>query len=465
MTPSVQVNELERVVVMGLGVTGRSVTDALLRRDIGVIALDDRIGDELLDWARTRKLNVVAPGNDFAVLGEADAVLPAPGLPEAHPIFEAALAAHVPVLSEFDLATAWDSRPAVAVTGTDGKTTVVTLITAMLNRSGISAAAVGNTDEPWVAAIEDPATEVFVVEASSFRLGHSQRFAPAVGVWLNFGQDHLDAHDSIDSYRDAKASIWAHLESGALALANRDDPVVAACAQRLAKDSPATFETFGTGGDDQHRVHDGRIIVGGDALINVDELTRRLPHDLTNGLVASIAALQMGAQREACAATLRDFSGLRHRVETIATHQGVTWVNDSKATTPHAATAAVASFERVILIAGGQNKGLSFDTLAELRGHLVHVIAIGTAADDVAAVFAGHVPTTHAESMADAVATAGELASEGDVVLLSPACASFDAYRNYAERGDDFTALVHARTAASDIALGDRTEPDTGGSR
>jgi len=446
MTETGAAIDLRRVVVMGLGVTGRSVAEALLRRGTNVVALDDRVDSALTAWADERQLTVTAPGHNFAELANADAVLPAPGLPEAHPIFEAARSANVPILSEFDLAAAWDSRPVVAVTGTDGKTTVVTLITEMLNRSGVSAAAVGNTDEPWVSAIDESATKVFVVEASSFRLGHSQRFAPDVGVWLNFGQDHLDAHDSLASYRDAKASIWAHLDSSGLALANRDDTVVAECAARFAATSPAAFETFGLGGDGEHRVSDAAIVVGGVDLVAIGELTRRLPHDLTNGLAASVAALRMGADREACATTLREFSGLRHRVETIANQHGVQWVNDSKATTPHAACAAIASFDRVVLIAGGQNKGLSFEALTQLKDHLVHVIAIGTAADEIEAVFSGIVPTTRAAAMADAVTIAADLASDGDVVLLSPACASFDAYRNYGERGDDFVALVRART-------------------
>ncbi|MGZ0179254.1 MAG: Mur ligase family protein, partial [Acidimicrobiales bacterium] len=187
---------MQRMMVVGMGITGRAVATALQQRGIDVVALDDRISDELRSWSTDNNLVVHAPGdvNIDALLAQVDGVLPAPGLPDHHPIFAAAAQAKAPIMSEFDLAALWDDRPAVAITGTDGKTTVVTLVERMLEQSGITAKAVGNTDTPWVEAIDDPATDVFVVEASSFRLGHSQHFSPSIGTWLNFGPDHLDAH-------------------------------------------------------------------------------------------------------------------------------------------------------------------------------------------------------------------------------------------------------------------------------
>ena len=237
---------MRRMMVMGMGITGRAVTTALQRRDIDVIALDDRISDDLLSWAADHGVLVHAPAtvDMAALLRGVDGVLPAPGVPDHHPIFGAAAEAGVPVMSEFDLAAGWDDRPVVAVTGTDGKTTVVTLIERMLEHSGIAARAVGNTDTPWVEAIDDPTTDVFVVEASSFRLGHSQHFSPAVGTWLNFGPDHLDAHRDLAAYETAKAAIWRELQPGALAVANRDDPVVARHANTLVA---GDTETFGAG--------------------------------------------------------------------------------------------------------------------------------------------------------------------------------------------------------------------------
>ena len=434
------------VVVMGMGITGRAVAIALQNRGYDVMMLDDRVTDELRAWAEQNSLSVTTPADiDLAVvMAGADGLLPAPGLPDHHPIFEAATAAKVAVMSEFDLAGGWDDRPTVAVTGTDGKTTVVTLVQRMLERSGISAMAVGNTDTPWVEAIDDPSIEVFVVEASSFRLGHSQRFSPRVGTWLNFGPDHLDAHRDLGAYESAKASIWANLEAEALAVANRDDVVVAAHSRAI---TGADVETFGAGAPPStidHGVVDGALVSADEQVVRIDQLARSMPHDILNGLAASASALRVGAHREAIADVLRDFDGLEHRVQLVAQIDGVRYVNDSKATTPHAAAAALGGFDSIVLLAGGKNKGLAFDDLLEHVDHINHVVAIGEAAVDIEAAFAGRIATSIATSMEAAVAKARTIAKPGDVVLLSPACASYDWYRSYIHRGEDFTRIVRA---------------------
>jgi len=440
------------MVVMGMGVTGRAVAEALVRHGIGVVALDDRPTDEIESWSERHGIAVSRPADvdlDSSLAGST-AVLPAPGLPDHHPIFVAAERAGVEIRSEFDLAAAWDDRPAVAVTGTDGKTSVVTLIERMLERSGIEAAAVGNTDTPWVEAIADPTTEVFVVEASSFRLGHSRCFSPAVATWLNFGPDHLDAHRDIGAYEASKASIWSHLRGDALAVANRNDPIVS---RRAAALRAGELETFGwdvppTSRD--HGVVDGALVSGGAHLVRIDELKRSLPHDIVNGLAAAASARRVGADIAAIGEILREFEGLEHRVQVVAEIDGVRFVNDSKATTPHASAAALGAFDSIVLLAGGRNKGLAFDDMLEHVAHLRHVVAIGDSAVDIEAVFAPHVDTSVATSMEDAVAQAATVAVPGDVVLLSPACASYDWYRSYVHRGDDFVRIVRARATESE---------------
>lgn len=431
-------------VVMGLGVTGRAVATALRQRSVDVVALDDRVDDELRAWSETSGVPVVATASvDLAeALAGATAVVPAPGLPDHHPIFEAAGRAGVGIMSEFDLAAAWDDRPAIAVTGTDGKTTVVTLIERMLERSGIAARAVGNTDTPWVEAIDDPSTAVFVVEASSFRLGHSQRFAPQVATWLNFGPDHLDAHADLAAYEASKASIWAHLDRDALAVANRDDPTVARHAGELVD---VDLQTFGAGEPPSacdHGVVDGMLVSGDRQLVAVDQLVRSMPHDVLNGLAAAACAQRVGATPAAVADVLRSFDGLEHRVQLVAEIDGVRFVNDSKATTPHASAAALGGFDSIVLLAGGKNKGLAFDAMLDHVANVKHVVALGEAAGDIETVFGAHVPTSRAESMSSALHQAAAVATPGDVVLLSPACASYDWYRSYAHRGDDFIHLV-----------------------
>ncbi len=435
---------------MGMGITGRAVTTALTRREIEVTALDDRLSDELLSWSFAHGVEVHRPADvDLdATLRGSSALLPAPGLPDHHPIFDAAKRAGVPVMSEFDLAAGWDARPAIAVTGTDGKTTVVTLIERMLERSGISAKAVGNTDTPWVEAIDDLTTDVFVVEASSFRLGHSQRFSPQVAAWLNFGPDHLDAHRDLHTYEMAKAAIWANLEPPALAIANRNDPVVARHAAAIVGTAVETFGADAPPTALDHGVVDGVLVSAGDQLVTIDQLARSMPHDILNGLAAAASARRMGADRDAVVEVLRTFVGLEHRVEFIAEIDGVRYINDSKATTPHAAAAALGGFESIVLLAGGKNKGLAFDDMLDHVGHIVHVVAIGEAAADIEAAFAGRTAVSVATSMEAAVARAAEVASPGDVVLLSPACASYDWYRSYVHRGEDFARIVRTQLTA-----------------
>jgi UDP-N-acetylmuramoylalanine--D-glutamate ligase len=436
------VTDLRRVLVIGLAVTGQAVTRALLARGIEVVAVDDHpsaaarsaaqlIDVDLLEAPDIPTLQTIVEG--------ADAVVPSPGIPDHHPVFAIARSAGIPVMSEFDLAARWDERPLVAVTGTDGKTTVTTLITDMLVASGIRAVAAGNTEVPLVEAIDDDDVDTFVVEASSFRLGHTQRFRPAVATWLNFAPDHLDVHASLDSYEQAKARIWTDLASTATAVANADDEVV-----YRHVPAQANVVTFGlTGTPDAHL--DGDVLVDqlGRSLVSVAELHRTLPHDLANALAASATAVAAGASVAGVRQALLGFKGLPHRVELVGAWNGVTWFDDSKATVPHATLAAVSGFDSVVLIAGGRNKGLDLAALTAAGPKLKAVVAIGEAAADIGAAMTTLCPVVLVEtSIDDAVHAAADLAEAGDVVLLSPGCASFDWFSSYHERGLAFQAAV-----------------------
>ncbi|HEY6533544.1 MAG TPA: UDP-N-acetylmuramoyl-L-alanine--D-glutamate ligase [Acidimicrobiales bacterium] len=442
---------LQRAVVLGLGVTGRAVARALVGRGVEVAVVDDHPSEAVRAAAASLGVDlVVSPSyEDLATLvAGADALLPSPGIPDVHPGFAAARAAAVPVLSEFDLAARWDDRPIVAVTGTDGKTTVTTMVAEMLSASGHTTVACGNTETPLVDAIVDPAVDVFVVEASSFRLGHSRRFRPAVAVWLNFAPDHLDVHSSLAAYESAKARIWSDLTEGdGLAVANAEDPVV--LANRNPDIDTVTFGPAGSGADatvvgTELRLPDGTL------LVDVDELPRAMPHDVTNALAASVAALAAGAELEAVRTVLRGFAGLPHRVQLVAEADGVRWYDDSKATTPHATLAAVAGFDSVVLVAGGRNKGLDLSVLGGAVPPVRAVVAMGEAADEVAAGFAGRCPVRVATDIDAVVADAAGLAEPGDAVLLSPGCTSFDWFGSYAERGDAFAAAVRRLLAGAE---------------
>jgi UDP-N-acetylmuramoylalanine--D-glutamate ligase len=428
---------LDAPLVVGLGATGAAVVAALARRGVAAVVIEDRPDDRLRELADELGATLVErPGADrlSRAVGTATVVLPSPGVPDRHPVFAAATAAGVPVNSEFDLARRWDDRPITAVTATNGKTTVTALTQQLLAASGRTAACAGNTDLPLVSAIDDPATECFVVEASSFRLGHTARWSPQVAAWLNFAPDHLDVHADLAAYEAAKARIWRHRPADGVAVADLDDPVV-------ARHAPDDAVAIGRG---PYRVEGDHLVVGGEALVELGELWSPFPHDRRNALAASAMAVPLGADPSALRAGLTGFRGLPHRVELIGERDGVRWYDDSKATTPHATRAAVAGFESVVLIAGGRNKGVDLRPMAGDDRRLRAVVAIGEAAPEVAAAFAGRTEVVRAETMARAVEVAGDRARAGDAVLLSPGCASFDWYSSYAERGDDFATAFRA---------------------
>lgn len=436
-----------RALVYGLAVTGEAVARALVARGYRVVAADDKPTERGLAVARELGIDLYEAPRDTKIerlVERVDLVAPSPGIPEHHPLVAAAHRAGVPLRTEIDLAFEWEAarpggpRPMVGITGTDGKTTTTLLSVAMVEASGHRAVDAGNTDTPLVTAI-DADHEVFVVECTSFRLATTQVFAPRSATWLNLAPDHLDWHRSLETYIAAKANIWAHQGPGDAAIGFADDPVVMA---ELAK-APARRLTFAAAGADYRR--EGDWLVGPQGrLAEVGSLRRSLPHDITNALAAAATVLEAGvATVDGVAAALASFEGVAHRIAFVAEAGGVRFYDDSKATTPHAAVTAMRAFDRVVLLAGGRNKGLDLGALAEAADHVVAVVAIGEAGPLVAEVFDGRCPVEQvATNMDDAVAAARRLAAPGDAVLLSPACASFDWYTGYGARGDDFARAV-----------------------
>ncbi len=438
----------EPVLVYGLGITNRASVRQLVRRGYGVTIADD--GDPAIGDAFAQQFGLLClhPSADEAgaLFDTVGSILPTPGMADSHPALVEARVRNTPVISEFDLAAGWDDRPLVAITGTNGKTTVVTMVTEMLLASSIRAVDAGNTETPLVEAIGDASIDVFVVEASSFRLGHSRRFAPTIATWLNFAPDHLDVHRDLEHYELAKARIFADQSPTDHAVANLDDPVVMSHAS-----GPATVVTFGsTGAADYSERGNALCRPDGTHIVAIDDMIRALPHDRLNALAAAASADLAGATPDGVESTLRTFTGLRHRVELVGSAGGVAWYDDSKATAPHATEAAVRGFESVVLIAGGRNKGLDLAPLGRL-GNVVAFVGIGEAAEEIERLAMGR-PVAIAASMADAVRFAARLARPGNVVVLSPACASFDWYDNYSQRGDDFVAEVHSQILGTVLA-------------
>lgn len=438
--------DTSQVLVVGYGLHGQAVAAATTRRGIDTVVVDDRPSDRGRAHAANLGLELVEAPDASALerlVGEATHGVPTPGLPEHHPFFALATAAGLTITGDFGLAAEWDHRPIVAITGTNGKTTVTTMVTAMLQASGRAAVMAGNMDLPLVTAVDDPDPELFVVEASSFRLGHADRFSPAVGTWLNIEPDHLDVHADMAAYEAAKARIWAHQPPDGVAIGNADDAAVMAHMPGRASDL-----TFGRCGD--ARVLDGELVVRDTVICRVDELARSLPHDIANALAAAATTLAAGGSVEAVRDVLISFAGLEHRVELIAEHGGVRWYNDSKATTPHAVLAGVGGFDTAVLIAGGRNKGVDLTPLRALVPAVHAVVAIGDDAADIEAVFADLVPVTTAGSMTEAVAAAAHLSQPGDAVVLSPACTSYDWYSDYGARGHDFARIVREHVGRID---------------
>ena len=452
-----------RALVYGLAITGASTVRALQRRGVDVVVGDDHVDVAKRDLADALGVHLLpTPEASGASAGHIDPsgfdlVSPAPGVPESHPLVVAARSAGVPVVSEIELAYRWEQerpggpRPMLAITGTDGKTTTTELAVAILRSAGVRTEAVGNTDVPLVDAIDadgDDELDAFVVECTSFRLAWTERFRADAAVWLNLAPDHLNWHTSMASYEAAKARIFDLQHPGDVAIGFVDDPVV----MRHLAEAPARHRTFGRAAADYRVEGDGddAVLVGPTGgIATVSTMRRALPHDITNALAASALVLETGlAGPDAIATALARFDAPAHRLELVAEGDGVAWYNDSKATTPHAAATAIRAFDSLVLIAGGSRKGVDLAPMAAAGEKVRAVVAIGEAAADVRAAFAGRAPVVEALSMADAVDAAAAHARRGDAVVLSPGCASFDWYGGYPERGDDFRRLVVDRLAA-----------------
>ncbi|MFN8053342.1 MAG: FtsW/RodA/SpoVE family cell cycle protein [Acidimicrobiales bacterium] len=316
------------ILLYGFGVTNQAVARSLVRRGRPVVVADDRGGDAMSAVAAELGLELRRPADATeldALVASAGSVVPAPGLPESHPVFEAARRLSVGIRSEFDLAREWDDRPLLSVTGTNGKTTVTMLVTSMLEHSGLVAAAVGNTDVPLVAAIDDPDVDVFVVESSSFRLAHTERFTPLAAAWLNFAEDHLDVHATLEGYEAAKARSWRDLDATSTAVANAEDPVVA----RHVGEGGATYVTFGVSPESAmpgvpHFTTRGSTLVtpAGETIVDADRMFRSLPHDVANALAASALALA-GSGARGHRGGAAEFRGLAHRVELVGKRRRV----------------------------------------------------------------------------------------------------------------------------------------------
>ena len=436
----------QTTLVFGLGVAGLAVANALHERGESVILADDQATKLHKDFARALNCEFIDATDEVAVVSTLKRITrlaPAPGISESHHVMATARQMGLTISSELELAYNIEElrtggpRPMLGITGTDGKTTTTLMTAAMLHAAGHKSLAVGNTETPLIAALNTD-TQVFAVECSSFRLANCENFRTRASVWLNLAPDHLDWHTNMESYTSAKAQMWAHTRAGDVAVAPVDDAQIL----RVAHESTARTVTFGATHGDYH-AQDGRLNSPHGSIMNIADMKRAMPHDITNALAAAAISIESGlVEPSHVARALSEFDNAPHRIEFVETIDGVQWFNDSKATSPHASAVAIKSFQNIVLIAGGRNKGLDLHELANQPQRVRAVVAIGDDALEIEKAFDGVCRVVRGGSMQEAVRLARTLAVSGDVVLLSPACTSYDWYNNYMERGEDFMQCV-----------------------
>ena len=388
---------------------------------------------------------------DVAAL-QPELIVMSPGVPLSIPPVVKARELGIPVISEPELAFRYSDVPFVAITGTNGKTTTTTLTAFLLEKEGRKVVAGGNIGLPLISQCPKmSANDIVVAEMSSFQLESVDSFCPKVAVVMNLTPDHLDRHKTMEAYAAAKANIFKNQGPEDYLLLNKDDAIVAAMA--AGAKSHVYYFSQQEILDEGIWLEDGNLVYRLDkngapqVLIPAAEIGIVGSHNWQNAMAASLAALLMGQQPEIIAERLRAFKGVAHRMEPVATIDGVLYVNDSKGTNPDSTEKALGSYgERpIVLIAGGRNKGSDMAVLVPLmRAHCRGVVLVGEATGDFIDAFArtGYTDYVCADSFEDAVAKAREMAQSGDVVLLSPACASWDMFDNFEQRGDLFKELV-----------------------
>jgi UDP-N-acetylmuramoylalanine--D-glutamate ligase len=431
-----------RVVVAGAGISGAAAVEALRDRGAAVTVVDARGGDGVV------VTDTLPDGTELVVTS--------PGWRPDAPLLVDAAAKGIEVYGEVELA--WrlrgpDAAPWLAVTGTNGKTTTVKMLAAILREAGHRTVSAGNVGLPLLTAVLDPAYDVLAVELSSFQLHWSSSVQPLAAAVLNIAPDHLDWHGSMDAYAEAKARIW----TGATSIGNADDEATRTLLGR-APGRRVGFTLRAPRVGELGLVEDLLVDrafedVPGEAteLAALADLTVSGAHNVANALAAAALARAYGAPAAAVRQGLRSFVADPHRNAVVGVRDGVTWVDDSKATNPHAAAASLAAYDRIVWIAGGLLKGAAVDELVrDAAPHLSAVVLLGTDRQPIRDALLRHAPDVpvvevarlDTEAMSEVVAAARRLARPGDTVLLAPAAASMDCFRDYKERGDLFAALA-----------------------
>jgi UDP-N-acetylmuramoylalanine--D-glutamate ligase len=466
-----------RAVVAGFGVSGFAAADNLLHLGAAVTALDESPGDEerqeKAELLRVLGADVrLGTGETARLPEEVDVLVTSPGWKPSAPLLAQARDRGIPIWGEVELA--WRLRdpataaPWLAITGTNGKTTTVQMLDTILRTAGLRSVAVGNVGRPIVEAVMDPTPyDVFAVELSSFQLHYTDSMAAESAAVLNLAEDHLDWYPSMQEYAADKGRIYERVSRACVY--NDADPATRRLVEEaeVEEGARAIGFTLGMPGVGMVGVVEDILVdrafiaerqTSAAELCTIADLGEALghspaPHHVQNALAAAALARAHGVSQQAVRDGLRSFRPDGHRIATVATHQGITWVDDSKATNPHAALASLQAYDPVVWVAGGLAKGARFEELVPaIRDRLRGVVLIGRDQDVIAEALARHAPDvpvialpadeTGAAVMGHVVEAAARLAVSGDTVLLAPGCASQDQFRDYKERGDAFAAAV-----------------------
>jgi UDP-N-acetylmuramoylalanine--D-glutamate ligase len=450
----------ERVLVYGLGLSGRAAAQLLLSRGVSVVGVDTKPLEkldlvDLKDWtdptdpAKKAKFELLA-GSEPEQLpaGSFDAVVVSPGVPMDRPLLEDARRRGLPVIAEVELAAPFLKGPLVAITGSNGKSTTTALTGAMLRAAGLPVEVCGNIGVPLVSLLDGAPGRVFVVELSSFQIEGIVSLKPRAAALLNLSEDHLDRYGSMEAYAAAKKRLFLNQDEEGIAVLNADDPPAADVETAARK---RLFSRRGRVPDGCWVDVEGRVLesVPGEPdaeLFHASDVPLAGVHNLENAMAAALLARAIGAEPAEIRRGLLGFQGLPHRMQKVGEKGGVTWYDDSKGTNPGATMKSLEGFAdgTVHIILGGRNKGADLASLTPLlRRKARRAYLIGEAAEEFAQALGDGVPFERLETLERAVRSAAAQAQPGEAVLLSPACASFDQFRNFVHRGESFQALVH----------------------
>ncbi len=439
----------QKVIIIGLGKTGIAAARFLYERGAQIILTDEKPLSELeqaLSVLGQIRNQVEIRDYNPDIIEDADMIIPSPGVPPFNPLLKRAAEKGIPVLSEIEVASRLIRKPIVAITGTNGKTTVTTLIGEILKHAGKKVFVGGNIGNPLIGCVDNESDLDFIVaEVSSFQLEWTQTFKPYVAILLNTTCDHIDYHGTFAAYRSAKEKAFANQKDGDLAILNGDEPESIFLSDRIQ----AEVKYFSTKSQPANGIClQGSLLHNNDSGISetypLDMIKIPGIHNIENVMSAILAVRKCGCQPQQIIDAVSQFNGVSHRIEFAGEKRGIRFYDDSKGTNVGAVVRAIESFsDPVILLLGGRDKGGDFDSLVPLiRERIKKLVVFGEARERIHLLTGGVVETEIAKDLKEAFSVACRDAVSGDVVLLSPGCASFDEFANYAERGRFFKQLV-----------------------